>query len=134
MAAIALGEMLDAGRRRHGEVDRLARGVGEPAQRFARELDERPAGNAALREPQQDGPGLQAPCALNQSLSLERGHEPRRRALRQPAQLGELADRERPGALDHADEQLAGPVDRLGAAVLAHIVEQMFHTYSSGWE
>ncbi len=51
--------------------------------------------------------------ALEEALPLERGEEPGGGALRQLGGLGELADSERPRALDDAHEQLRGPVDCL---------------------
>ena len=79
---VALGEVLDAGRRRDREVDRLA-GLASASQRSAlvRELGEVRVGHAALREAQQHRPGAQAAAdALDEPLPLERRDEARGRA------------------------------------------------------
>ena len=74
--------------------------------------------------------------ALHEPLALERTDEPRGRALRQPRQLGELADGRRVFLLDHVDEQLRGSVDRLGSGARRHglvqVVERVFHSMSLG--
>ena len=113
MAAVALSEVLNAGRRGDGEVDRLAARVGQPAQRLVGQLDEAVPVRAPLREALEDRPRTQT-CAdaLDEALSLESRDKARGRALREVVRLGELAYRDRPRALEHADQQLRRTVDR----------------------
>ena len=129
MARVLLREVLDAERRRHAEVHRLAGQLGERLQRGPGELGEALAG-VAVREPKQHRPRRDAAVAgaLDEATAFERAYEPGRRRLRQPAAGGELADRERSVGLDHADEELRRAVDRLRACLgHAHMVEHAFH-------
>ena len=116
--AVPLGELVDAERRRDAEVHGLAGLLRERVEMVVREVDQRDVGLGALGEAEEDrsGPHRAAVAvALEQSLPLERGEEPGGRALGQLGGLGELADSERPRALDHAHEQLRGPVDCLAS-------------------
>ena len=116
MPAVALGELVDAERRRHAEVHRLAGLFREGVEMLVRKLDERDVGLGSLGEAKEDRPGPHGrtvAVALEEPLSLERGEEPRRRALGQLAGPGKLADAEGSRALDHAHEQLRGAVDCL---------------------
>ena len=129
--AVALGELVDAERRRHAEVHRLAGLFRQRVEMLVREIDQRDVGLRPLREAEQDGPGphrAAVAVALEEALSLERGEEPGRGALRQLGGLGELADSERSRALDHAHEQLRRPVDRLSSGH-NHIMEHQFHLF-----
>ena len=98
------------------EVHRLAGLFRERVEMLVRKLDERDVGLGSLGEAKEDRPGPHGrtvAVALEEPLSLERGEEPRRRALGQLAGPGKLADAERSRALDHAHEQLRGAVDCL---------------------
>src|SRR5436190_2144053 len=72
VAGVLLGEVLDAERCRHAEVDRLAGEVCERLQRGPRELDETLA-RVTVREAEQDGAGRHAPVArpLDEAAALE---------------------------------------------------------------
>jgi hypothetical protein len=118
---VFLCEVLDAERPRHREIYRLARRVGEAAQRRRGELEEC-RGRVSGREAEQDRPGMQPAAlaeALDEPLALERREEPGGRALRQPGAGGELADRRRVDRFDDAAEKLRSAVDRLGPGGLA---------------
>ena len=95
----------------------------EPLERLARELDEIGPRRLPVRVAKEHRPGADRAArriALHEPLALERADEPRGRALRQPRQLGELADGRRVLLLDHVDEQLRGSVDRLGSGARRH--------------
>ena len=87
------------------------------------------SGSVPLGEAEEDRPGphrAAVTVALEQALSLERGDEPGGRALGQLGGLGELADPEWPGALDHAHEQLRARSTAWLPAI-THIMEHQFH-------
>ena len=133
MAAVALGQLVDAERRRDAEVHRLAGLFGKCVEVLVREIDQRDVGLGPLCEAKKDGPRPHRPAvavALEEPLSFERGEEPGGGALGQLCGLGQLADPERPRALHHAHEQLRRPVDRLSTGH-NHIMEPEFHKRKS---
>src|SRR5262249_35480108 len=123
MRGVLLRKVLDAVDAGHGEVDRLARRVGEPAQARRGKLDER-RGDVAVRVAKKHRPGCQ-PAALahtpDEPLALERRDEPRGRGLRETGARRELPDGRRLRGLDDADEQRRRAIDRLGAGCLWHL-------------
>jgi hypothetical protein len=115
---VDLGEVVDAGRRGDGQVHRLLAGLRERLERLVGQLDEVALDAAAVREPQDRGAGLELAALadlVDEAMALERGQQPRSRALGQVGGLGELAQAHRRLALEQAGEHLAGAVDRLGA-------------------
>ena len=85
MTAVALVDLLDAERRRDGEVHRLAREGGEPVERGGREPDEVALVETALGETDENRAGTDARARsvpLKETLPLQRADEPRGRALR----------------------------------------------------
>src|SRR5438876_8841678 len=101
MLAVSLIEVLGAERSGDGEVDRLARLRGESFEDGRGELDEALAA-VTVCEPEEHGTGGEPPAvgrALDEAAPLERAHEPRGRALREPCMCRELADRDRSAAL-----------------------------------
>jgi hypothetical protein len=133
VAALDLGEVLDAVDARHGEVDRLATGLGQDVQRRLGQLDDVAVHGAAVGEAQDRRAGLDLAAgagAAHEAVALQAGDEPRRRALGQVGGLGEVADADRILAVEHERQQLGRAVDRLGALdglSPSHALELLFH-------
>ena len=118
VAAVDLGEVVDAVGGGDREVDRLAAGLGHRLERGLGQLDEMALQAAAMGEAQDRRAGLELAALaglVDEAVALERRDEPRGGALGQVGGLGEVAQAHRLVALEQAREHLAGTVDRLGA-------------------
>ncbi len=123
VAAVHLAQVLDAERRRHGQVDRLGARVGQAPQRVGAELGQVAVADAAAGQAHHHRPGPERAAEavpLDERVPLQRGHEPRHRALGQVGRLGQLAHADRRVAVRNRDEQLGGAVDRLCPGRVRH--------------
>ena len=133
MPAVPLGELVDAKRRRDGEVHRLAARLGERVEMVVRELHHGDVGLRALREAEQDEPGRTGPRSPSRCRRPWRSSAATSREVvlfGSSVEFHELADTEQPRALDYAHEQLCRPVDRLCPGH-NHIMEPEFHKRKS---
>ena len=133
VAAVDLGEVVDAVGGGDREVDRLAARLGDRLERGVGELDEVALDAAAMGEAQDRGAGLELAALaglVDEAVALERGEQPRGGALGQVGGLGEVAQAHRLLAVEQAGEHLAGAVDRLRALSGRAHVEVLFH---GGW-
>ena len=98
VAALDLREVLDAERRRHREVDRLAAGLRERVEVRLGELGEVAVDEPRCAKRSSTGPGPKLPrrpALLHEALALERAEQPRGGALGQVGVAGQLAERAR---------------------------------------
>ncbi len=129
--AVHLGDLLDqTAVARHAEVDGLAGLLAEPGEHRLGEAHKIGLESAAAGVGHEDLAGGEPAgrIAADQAVALQRGQQPGGRALGQPADRGQLRERDRVAVPRHLDQQLRRAVDglRTRRASLFHITKHCF--------